>query len=131
MEDKRSSLCVHYRLVRANRAAPLRAAVRREVIALEPSGGLKVMSGKRALEIGPSVHWTKGEASLRVVRRTRRRSALPIYIGDDKSDEDAFEALSDGITIRVGARRRSRARYYVRNTGEVIAFLEWMAAQVG
>jgi len=126
IEDKRSSICVHYRLVSARRATLLRSAIWREVIAFEQSGGLNVMSGKRVLEIRPNLHWTKGDACLALMRQMRRRSVLPIYIGDDRTDEDAFEALSDGITIRVGPHRRSHATYYVRNIGEVIAFLEWM-----
>jgi trehalose 6-phosphate phosphatase len=127
MEDKRSSICVHYRLVNARRAALLKAAIRREVIPFKQSGGLKLMGGKRILEIRPNLRWTKGDACLALMRQMRRRPVLPIYIGDDRTDEDAFEALSSGVTIRVGLHRRSRATYYVRNIGEVITFLEWMA----
>jgi trehalose 6-phosphate phosphatase len=128
MEDKRSSISVHYRLVDARRIARFRDAIRREVIAFRNSGALKVMSGKRFLEIRPNLPWTKGDACLALMRRIRR-PVLPIYIGDDRTDEDAFEALGSGVTIRVGLHRRSRARYYVRNIGEVIAFLQWMSAQ--
>ncbi len=131
IEEKWSSLCLHYRLVNADQRARLKTAVRLELTGLEGSAALKVMSGKRVLEIRPNVPWTKGDACLALMRQMRRRSLLPIYIGDDRTDEDAFEALSHGITIRVGDHRRSRARYYVRDTGEVIAFLEWLTTQAG
>jgi len=45
---------------------------------------------------------------------------LPIYIGDDLTDEDAFRAVGHaGITIFVGKPKPSRARYYLKNTAEV------------
>jgi hypothetical protein len=38
--------------------------------------------------------------------------------------------LIDGLTIRVGAHRRSKARYYVQNVREVVTFLERMATRL-
>jgi trehalose-6-phosphatase len=52
---------------------------------------------------------------------------LPIYIGDDLPDENAFRTLAEGIMIRVGALEGSKVRYYVRDVKEVIALLQWMA----
>jgi len=130
IEDKWSSLCLHYRLVNADQITSLKTAVRLELTRYDRSAALKVMRAKQALEIRPNLQWTKGDACLALMRQIRRRALLPIYIGDDRTDEDAFEALSDGLTIRVGADGRSRARHYVRNIGEVVTFLEWMATRV-
>ncbi|SPF55892.1 hypothetical protein SBA4_7530003 [Candidatus Sulfopaludibacter sp. SbA4] len=49
---------------------------------------------------------------------------LPIYAGDDRTDESAFAALSEGITIRVGRRALTRAQFQLRDPGEVRSFLE-------
>ena len=49
-----------------------------------------------------------------------RRSLFPVYIGDDRTDEDAFRALNEnGLTIRVGTGRRTAARCRLRGVDEV------------
>ena len=48
------------------------------------------------------------------------------FLGDGKTDEDAFRALPQGITIRVGKSKHSYAEYYVSNVGEVRKFLVWL-----
>jgi trehalose-6-phosphatase len=44
-------------------------------------------------------------------------------VGDDDSDESAFAALADQITVRVGRKRGTHARFYVRNPAGVHDFL--------
>jgi trehalose-phosphatase len=129
LEDKGLSLALHYRLAPARQVPRLKSAVRRAALPFVRSGGLSLLNGRKIIEVRPGLDWTKGDAVLCLVRRMRRRRLLPIYVGDDQTDEDAFEALIDGITIRVGAHRRSKARYYVRNVGEVSALLEWIATR--
>jgi trehalose-phosphatase len=128
LEDKGLSLTVHYRLVRPGLVARFKAACRAMARSFVRSGTLTIRTGKKVVEFRPGIAWTKGDAALWVIRRVRRRLLLPVVIGDDRTDEDAFGALAGGITIRVGAARRSKARYFVRNVGEVASFLEWMAA---
>jgi alpha,alpha-trehalase len=53
---------------------------------------------------------------------------LPVYIGDDITDEDAFRELSDrgiGIIVRDES-RHTAARYALDDTGEVKPFLEFL-----
>ena len=52
--------------------------------------------------------------------------ALSIYVGDDSTDEDAFAALPDGITVKVGEPTETTAGYYVAGPTEVEQFLEWL-----
>jgi len=129
LEDKGLSLALHYRLARASQVACLKAGIGREARPFVRSGALTVMNGKKVIEVRPCLNWTKGDATLRLMKRVRRRSLLPIYIGDDQTDETAFRMLRGGITIRVGMHRRSRAQYYVRGVGEVLQFLEWILAR--
>lgn len=126
VEDKGLSVSLHYRLVPHGLESHLMGVFAREILPLVHSSGLTVLYGKKVIELRPKLNWTKGHAALWVIKHIRRRSVLPIYIGDDRTDEDAFEALVDGITIRVGADGESKARYYVRDVEEVVAFLRWM-----
>jgi trehalose 6-phosphate phosphatase len=129
LEDKGLSLAIHYRLARASQVARLKAGIRRAALPFVRSGGLSLLNGRKIIEVRPGLNWTKGDAALGLVKRMRGRRLLPIYIGDDRTDEDAFDALTGGITIRVGAHRGSKARFYVRNIREVVAFLEWLATR--
>ncbi|MFA7294751.1 MAG: hypothetical protein WC060_04890, partial [Candidatus Omnitrophota bacterium] len=53
-----------------------------------------------------------------------KRNVLPIYIGDDVTDEDAFRVLKRrGLTVFVGKPGNSAANYYLKNPREVIKFL--------
>jgi trehalose-phosphatase len=129
LESKGFSVSLHYRLVPRDQVADLKAAFRRDVLPLVRPPALTVLNGKKVIEVRPGLNWTKGHAVMRVMKRSRRRSLLPIYIGDDQTDEDAFGALAEGLTIRVGAHRRSKARYYVRGVQEVHQLLEWILAR--
>lgn len=56
-------------------------------------GVLKVTRGRKVLEIRPVLEWDKGRALeylLQSLRLAGHTDVLPIYIGDDKTDEDAF-----------------------------------------
>jgi trehalose 6-phosphate phosphatase len=55
---------------------------------------------------------------------------LPVYIGDDTTDEFGFRAIPNGLTIRVGKPRRTRARYELRNPEEVITFLQKVEVEI-
>ena len=130
LEDKELSLAFHYRRLRASEVARLKTGIRLAVLPFVRSGGLSLLNGRKIIEVRPGLNWTKGDAALCLVKRMRHRRLLPIYIGDDRTDEDAFDVLIDGITIRVGAHHRSKARYYVRNVREVAELLEWIADQL-
>jgi trehalose-phosphatase len=120
MEDKGFSFVVHYRGARG-------PAVRRARVLLQEclkpyQGQFRLLKGKKVWEILPAAVPGKGEAARQVLAELDG-SALPLYLGDDTTDEAAFEALRGGITIRVGPARRTRARYRLRNPHEVGRFL--------
>ena len=81
-------------------------------------------------EVLPNEIRGKGGAVLRPAQRIRRQGTPAIYIGDDGTDETAFRALDDQITIRVGKPQGSAAKYYVRDPGEVIRFLLRLEAEL-
>ena len=72
--------------------------------------------------------WDKGKVVLWLLARQQflleRNEILPVYIGDDVTDEDAFKVLKKkGLTIFVGEKAGSAAQYYLKTTEEVTEFL--------
>lgn len=127
VEDKGLSVSLHYSLVSTELERHLMGRFACEILPLVRSSELTVLYGRKVIELCPRLNWIKGHAALWLMKEIHRRSVLPVYIGDDRTDEDAFRALAEGITIRVGAHEGSKAHYYVRDVKEVIALLRWIA----
>src|SRR5215212_169474 len=135
VEPKRSSVAAHYRLVGDEERPRVKEVV--EMILAEYPDELKVTPGKMVYEIQPKLDWDKGKAGLYLleVLRLDRDDVVPLYLGDDITDEDAFEALADrGISIFVGraddlevAGRTTAADYILHTTEEVRQFLDTLA----
>jgi alpha,alpha-trehalase len=125
VEGKTFAIAVHYRLVQ-ERQVPYVAEVVNSVAGGYP--GLRVAGGKKIFELRPRIEWDKGRAVLWLLRALKLDLAdvCPIYIGDDVTDEDAFDAVADrgvGILVRDGP-RETAARYALRQPEEVRRFLE-------
>ncbi|WP_421725901.1 trehalose-phosphatase [Bauldia sp.] len=123
IERKRLSLAVHYRLVNPAEVPNVEAIVK-EALAAFPD--LRVNSGKMVFDLQPDIDWNKGKAVLWLLDALGLHSStiLPIYIGDDLTDEDAFRALrGTGIGVVVkGAQRPTAAQYALDNTEQVGQF---------
>jgi trehalose-phosphatase len=74
------------------------------------------------------VDWDKGKAVLWIMGAIKLpENVLPIYVGDDRTDEDAFLALKDrgGVTILVSERvRKSNAKYFLKDVSDVRKFFK-------
>ena len=135
VEPKKSSVAAHYRLVSEDQRPEVRRAVE-EILAGHP-GELKVTPGKMVYEVQPNVDWDKGKAVLYLLGALDldRDDVVPIYLGDDITDEHAFEALETrGIGVFVGRAEdpevggRATSADYVLNTfEEVERFLHSLA----
>ncbi len=128
IDRKHFSIAVHYRLVRAADVATVEAAVD---AALGRFAGLRKGHGKKVFELQPDVEWNKG-AAVRWLLRTLSLDGpqvLPVYVGDDVTDEDAFRALADdGLCFAVlDAPRPTAAHYQVADPGEVRLLLQALA----
>lgn len=125
IEGKKYAVAVHYRLVRRSDVPAVRDAVD-AVAARHPA--LRKTGGKKVLELRPHMDWDKGKAVLWLLRTLDLDApdVLPLYLGDDDTDEDAFAALRDrGIGILVADEPRpTHARYLLRDPGEVGLFLQ-------
>jgi trehalose 6-phosphate phosphatase len=117
IEDKGLSLSVHYRGARRPRGA--RTAIRAAGADLVKA---RLVGGKRVVNVVPAEARHKG-AALDAERRRLGCDAW-LYVGDDETDEDAFAlATAAGIGVRVGRKRASRARYYLRGQAQIDALL--------
>lgn len=126
IEVKRFSLAVHYRQVAPELAGRVIEAAEHAGRARE----LEVRHGKQVRELVPRLGWHKGRALewLCTALRVDPVEARVIYIGDDETDEDAFQALGpNGIGLRPGPRvANSLADYRLADVAEVGRFLEWL-----
>lgn len=125
VEDKDLTASVHYRLVsEADRDLVIRAV---EQAVQRHDGRLRLTRGRKVLEIRPLVEWNKGAAAA-WLRDRMNPQALPVCIGDDTTDEDAFRLLPEGITIKVGCNVETAAAYCAESVEEVSQFLRWIAS---
>ena len=127
LEDKKISLSLHYRSLNQNQFKKFKKNAVEVATFLSKKSGLKARWGKKVLEVMPG-SWDKGkfiQMIKKYLNKKFKKSLVPIYIGDDDTDEDAFGVLRSGISIRVG-KGRSEAEYYVNNIREVESFLEWL-----
>ena len=127
IQDKALSVAIHYR--ESDRSSALLAA---EFLAglLEPWGdSLHILNGSRVWEILPREIPGKFTAVDDVLGAHRPATAV-VYIGNDGTDEVAFAALPDDITIRVGREPQTHARYFVRTPAEVLRLLARMEKEL-
>lgn len=134
IEDKGCTLSVHYRRVSAGQRRAVRNAVDRIVCSYGSGRLIRIRHGKMVVEIRPAAGWDKGSAVRWLIKRWGAMdtgvASVPLYCGDDSTDEDAFRALAHkGITIVVGRRRSSAARYYLRSQDEMDELLKRIVAR--
>lgn len=69
---------------------------------------LRLLIGAKAMELLPAVDWHKGRAVDWIRARVAGRASRPVtvvYLGDDRTDEDAFTALTDeDFAVGIGER---------------------------
>ncbi len=124
IEDKRLSVALHYRQA-PHAALPRLERAFQTVIHGYPT--LRAFEGKAVLELRPAVGWGKGRAVLWILDTygLTGPDVLPIYLGDDVTDADAFRALAGrGLSVLVGRPPRSAdAGYALADLPEVRHFL--------
>jgi trehalose 6-phosphate phosphatase len=127
IESKGLTSSIHYR--RATRAGQIHLeALLRDMISPDDPN-IEVREGKMVHEIRPRVDWDKGKAAMWIRDQLGLNKALPIVVGDDMTDENAFDAFDDAITICVDPQQPTAARYRVSSPEEVKGFLEWAGSE--
>ncbi len=125
IERKRMTIAVHYRNMQPTTAERMLREIGK-FVADRPA--LHAGHGKKVIELRPALDWHKGKAVtwIRSQLRDTPANALPVYIGDDLTDEDAFRELTGtgiGIAVRHGGIRRTAADFVVGGTDDVQVLL--------
>lgn len=124
VEDKGIAFVVHYR----DATSTVRALARRRVRHLVRSAtSVRQLESAHGLEVVPRDVTDKGVAVRQLLREKDLRAAVPVYLGDDVSDEAGFRAARRGVTIKVGAARQTAARYRLAGPREVRELLGLLA----
>jgi trehalose 6-phosphate phosphatase len=131
IEDKGITLSVHYRQVEDAKAADVEKIVSHVVNGPLTQRFFKIVPGKKVFDVKPAANWDKGKAIRLLMKKFgkggRNSGLLPIYMGDDLTDEDGFKVIEKygaGITVYIGLQpENSSARYFLRAPDEVVTFM--------
>lgn len=120
IENKGFTLSVHYRLVKGTEIERMRELFLKAIEYGDARDKLQVSEGKKVLEMIPSVEWNKGKAIEQLLEIYGTPRSLPIFAGDDVTDEDGFRVLQGvgGISIFVGEDKASSAADYYLDSPE-------------
>ena len=128
IERKHLAIAVHYRNAARGSYKMVSQTIKKII---EPYGNFKTGRGKKVIEIRPSVDWHKGKAVewiTNTLQKSDHQTYMPIYLGDDITDEDAFKSLPEhGIGILVGSHGRpTAAQCQLEDVGEVQKLLNYL-----
>jgi trehalose 6-phosphate phosphatase len=120
VEDKGIALALHWRAApQARRALEAIAAA-----AITQMPGYRLQHGNCVVELRPDGHH-KGTAIERLMGTPPFAGRMPVYAGDDFTDEDGFMTTNSlgGLSIIVGDRRPTTARHAIADTASLRAWL--------
>ena len=122
-EDKGPILAVHHRNAPRESGRFVQTAVE-GALAGYPNRW-QISTGKKVFEIRPQIEFGKGKTVRELLNRSSGTRPFPVYLGDDRSDEEAFVAIrGQGIPIFVGPEpASSAASFFLRDPSEVLDFL--------
>ncbi|TDK98861.1 trehalose-phosphatase [Mycobacterium paragordonae] len=133
VEHKRFGVAVHYRNAARDRVGEVAAAVRNA----GQRDALRVTTGREVIELRPNLDWDKGKTLRWVMEHLGAQAGprLPVYLGDDITDEDAFDAVrADGIPILVrhndDGDRATAALYALDSPAQAAEFTRQLARQL-
>lgn len=134
LEDNRFCVSVHFRQVSKEDYDILEEKVKS---VLENYPDFRLTRGRKVMEIRPCIEWNKGHALeylLENLGLSNSGDVLPLYIGDDRTDEDAFKVIErrgQGISIVVSSvPKDTKAHYSLQDPTEVYKFLSDLATSM-
>ncbi|WP_312796951.1 trehalose-phosphatase [Tianweitania sp.] len=118
-EVKSASVAIHYRMCPELEGEAL--SLMTDIASQYPE--FRLLRGKMVAELSAS-HRNKGDALEDFMREAPFRGRLPIFVGDDVTDEDGFVAVSklNGIGIKIGAGTTSATH----RVGTLHDFHDWL-----
>jgi trehalose 6-phosphate phosphatase len=126
LEDKGASLALHFR--RAPQCAAY-AAREMQAIAAAAGTGYELLAGKDMIELRPA-GVSKGTAVAEFLREQPFLGRAPIYLGDDLTDEPAFEQVNraGGLSVAVAVGRPTAAKLRLPSPAAVQRWLQALCA---
>lgn len=127
VEHNKFCLSVHFRNCSEDSWDALRRVVEKTVAKHKQ---LKITRGRKVLEVRPKVDWDKGKAVQHLLKALDLDgdNVMPLYLGDDLTDEDAFRVMKKrktGVGILVSSKiKQTEAKYHLRDPMEVLFFLK-------
>jgi len=123
LEDKGLTLSVHYRNTQQKLFPNILRIVNEEINLWK--NNWRIISGKMVLEIRPRTNFNKGKTVKELLKKFPKSNSLAIYLGDDKTDDDAFRVLKqNGISVFIGpSETHSSAEFFLHDPDEVQEFL--------
>lgn len=125
-EDKGAAFAVHYRRA-PQHGETVRAFLQKQRDLLD--GDFHLQPGKAVYELKPAGR-DKGRAVGEFMQEAPFAGRIPVFVGDDVTDEDAFESVNalGGVSVRIGVPAATHARYHIDS---VDASLAWLAGLPG
>ncbi|MGE5301043.1 MAG: bifunctional alpha,alpha-trehalose-phosphate synthase (UDP-forming)/trehalose-phosphatase [Acidobacteriota bacterium] len=125
VEDKGVTASLHFRMVKLKQVEEVLHVFRDIVKDYEDR--FRITAGKKVFEIRPRDAWNKGDA-VTWIMGNYGDGRLPVYIGDDTTDEDAFRVIEGkGISVSIG--ESPGAEYCLKDQAEVEDFLTWLSSR--
>jgi trehalose 6-phosphate phosphatase len=124
IEKKKFGFTLHYRMADKESKALIKNVFYNIISESSDHQAFSVLRGKKVLELVPRIQWDKGKAAIFLLQK-QKKNYLPVYVGDDITDETAFKALkAQGVTIRIGRSQKTEAKYYLKGQWEMLRFLQ-------
>jgi trehalose 6-phosphate phosphatase len=125
LEDKRYSIAIHFR--KAPMLETPLADAAKSFVAERPA--LEVLAGKAVIEFKPR-GYDKATACAALLEHAPFRGRVPVFLGDDVTDESMFRALPEfsGIGISVG-RTMEGAQFMLRSPAAVRLWLRELVTE--
>ena len=131
VEHKGLTLTVHYRAASREDVTAIEQGVSSAASPFVENGQIRLTHGKMVVEVRPNIPWDKGRAIERIWDECGD-APLPIYFGDDRTDEDGFRAVQakDGVAVFVGEPREGTvALHQLESPREVEEVLRLLASE--
>ncbi len=125
IEDKIYAIGIHYRNIDTRRVNDFLSEVTKILEIPLNKNEIKILNGKKIIEVKPPVEWNKGN-SVKLILKHLKNDYLPIYFGDDLTDEFAFETVNElnGTSVLIGnGNSPTKAKFILNSPQELIGII--------
>jgi trehalose-phosphatase len=130
LETKPLGFALHYRQAGPEEEERILSVLEPWLAHLRRVGLHQILAGKKVVEVLPK-GISKGAAIQEILLLPGFFEHFPLYLGDDVTDESAFQVLQGrGLTIKVGVGADTAATYSLAHPAAVRQFLTFLAAHL-